>query len=451
MISESGGKLFFHVVNQAMDELGINRHEEDNFSLLVWHDSIKDTDYFRQLQPWQIVNRLPLINIICRKAPFVRSIQRISKYFRGVFNFLPRSYILPIQKDVFMNELKKKQKTYIVKPDNGALGQGIVIVKPGDDYTPTQHLSVAQEYKESYLINGYKFDLRIYCLVIAAEKPEIYVYHDGIARFCSLPADVGTEFSQLTNTAVNIKNPTVTAEGITKIVSDVFKQLKKEGADSDKLWDDIETAMALTVISAGSFIRHGAQVQCPMNGYPRCFQLLGFDVLLDTELKPWILEVNYRPSLESGTDAEKNLKVRMLKELIQIAAPYGMAEQALRNIKKKNINSEQWATFIKNHPDILKDAEDRKKEILAKSTFKQVFPNPPIQRKTWDDIYQFSLGLSYEIGNGYHLPRDTPTFTRYSVPVSSHSIKPILPNGLVQVTSGAIKKPKIRQSVQYRF
>ena len=451
MISESGGKIFFHVVNQAMDELGINRSEDDNFSLLVWHDSIKDADYFRSIQPWQIVNRLPLINMICRKAPFVRSIYRISKYFKGVFNFLPKSFILPPDKNLFIDERKKKQKTYIVKPDNGALGQGIVIIKPEDDYTPTQHLSVAQEYKESYLLNGYKFDLRIYCLVIAAEKPEIYVYHDGIARFCSLPADVGTEFSQLTNTAVNIKNPTVTAEGITKIVSDVFKKLRIEGANIDKLWDDIETAIALTVLSAGSFIKHGSQVQCPMNGYPRCFQLLGFDVLLDNELKPWILEVNYRPSLESGTEAEKNLKVRMLKELIQIAAPYGMVEQALRNVNKKNMNSDQWGKFIKNHPELLKDAEDKKKEILSKSTFKQVYPNPTPDRKIWDDIYQYSLGLSYEIGNGYHLPRDTPMFTRYSVPISSHPVKSILPNVIKHAPSGVIKKPKIRQSVQYRF
>lgn len=442
MISESNGKIIFHVVNQAMDELGIERKENDDFSVLIWHDSIKDADYFRGMLPWQVVNRLPEINIICRKAPFVRSIQRISKYFRGSFKFLPKSYILPIQRDVFLNELKKGQKTYIVKPDNGALGQGIVIIKPGDEYTPTTHLSVAQEYKESYLIRGYKFDLRIYCLVIAAEKPEIYVYHDGIARFCSVPASEGTEFSQLTNTAVNIKNPSVTADSITKIVSDVFQDLRSQGANIDNLWKDIEDAIALTVLSAGSFIRHGSQMQCPMIGYPRCFQLLGFDVLLDQSLQPWILEVNYRPSLETGTTAEKTLKVRMLKDLMSIAAPYRTAEQAVRSQNKK-FTPQQWQKFLNSHPEIISDAESLRKQAEAKSTFKHVFPDPAPGRELWNEIYQFSLGLSSEVGNGYHLPRDTPQFCKILTPTARQTLSCSQP-------IPSITKPRVRGRLPFR-
>ena len=391
-----------------MQELGIPYKENDNDAICVWWDTIKDQDYFRSLTPWQVVNRLPNVNIICRKAPFVRAVQRIQKFFPSNFTFLPKSYILPLQKEPFMSQVNKHNKTYIVKPDNGALGQGIVVINPSDQYQVTNHLSVAQEYKNSYLIDGYKFDLRIYCLVIAAEKPEIYVYHDGIARFCSAPANSGNQFGQLTNTAVNIKNPSVTAESITHIVSDVFADLKRKGANIDKLWLDIENAMALTVLSAAPFIMNGSRYQCPMIGYPRCFQLLGFDVLLDENLKPWILEVNYRPSLEYGTQAEKNLKIKMLKELMSIAFPHQSAEEAVRQMKHP-IHNDSWKIYISKHKNIGEDSLNKRQNAERNTKFVHVFPNPSPERSQWNAVYELSMSLPSEIGNCWNLPREIPS------------------------------------------
>ena len=45
-----------------------------------------------------------------------------------------------------------------------------------------------------------------------------------------------------------------------------------------------------------------------MNSKSSCFELLGFDVLIDEELKPWLVEVNLSPSL--ACDSPIDLKIK---------------------------------------------------------------------------------------------------------------------------------------------
>lgn len=40
-----------------------------------------------------------------------------------------------------------------------------------------------------------------------------------------------------------------------------------------------------------------------------CFSLLGFDVILDRELRPWLLEINMSPSLRCDSPVDNEVKV----------------------------------------------------------------------------------------------------------------------------------------------
>lgn len=401
------GMIKFETVSKGMEEAGIIFKEDDNQSILVWYDTIKDADYFSNLMPYQIVNRLPEINLICRKAPFVRILQNIAPVFSKFDPFLPQSFILPLQNQQFTAAVAKHNTKYIVKPDGGSLGQGITIVDKEDEYQPNTQLAIAQEYIESYLVDGTKFDLRVYAL-IASVSPEltIYVYHDGIARFCSQRADSGSVFGQLTNTAVNRQNAGGDVSSITKSIETVFSRLKDEGVDTEALWKRIETVIILTILSVHNFVVKGAHSKCPSSGIPRCFQILGFDILLDPQLKPWVMEVNYRPSLEYDTEEEKNLKIKMLASAMRIAAPFTGLQALVRNhIGPWSENG--WRSALDHHPELLKAAKRERDAALKDSLFKRVFPQATPLQADFERILSVLKIVPIKIGPQYRIPEKT--------------------------------------------
>ena len=48
-------------------------------------------------------------------------------------------------------------------------------------------------------------------------------------------------------------------------------------------------------------------------------ELFGFDVILDENFKPWIVEVNISPSLHSSSPLDVSIKGQMISDLFNIA------------------------------------------------------------------------------------------------------------------------------------
>jgi hypothetical protein len=49
-----------------------------------------------------------------------------------------------------------------------------------------------------------------------------------------------------------------------------------------------------------------------------CFQILGFDVMIDNHFKPWLIEVNHAPSLETDTAFDYSLKFQLVADTLRI-------------------------------------------------------------------------------------------------------------------------------------
>ena len=49
-----------------------------------------------------------------------------------------------------------------------------------------------------------------------------------------------------------------------------------------------------------------------------CFELLGFDILLDSDLKPWILEVNLSSSMAADSPLDWNIKSNVMTDTLNL-------------------------------------------------------------------------------------------------------------------------------------
>ena len=384
---------------------GYKYQREDPKATLIWFDNLKKKDFFGPLMPWQIVNRFPSVNTICRKAPFVRLIQRTAQSFPSQFKFLPKSFIVPIQQEQFEDEVKRHKGRYIIKPDRGSLGEGIKIIEEGEEPPKIEKLCVAQEYIPSYKIDDYKFDFRIYVLLASVDPLRIYVYRNGVARFCSKKASEHSVFSELTNKSLNKKNPDVVMTQIVKLVADVMERLKKEGKDTDRLWQRIDRAIVSTIITASAFLKMGMEQQCPKIGIQRCFQILGFDVLLDEELNPYILEVNYRPSLETNAQYERKMKMSMLSDAMKIIQPAPEFQDYVTNHYSEDL-AKKWPELILKDPELKEAIEKTNNKPLENvGGFVLAYPTTSErQMKKWDRMISLVAKQPTELRSKYFLP-----------------------------------------------
>lgn len=392
-LTATNGRLLYQVCRQGLRSVNIDYKLGDRGALLVWCDTVK-IEFFRGLHPWQVINRLPWGKTMCRKTPFVRLIQRIQPLFPELFAFLPKSYVLPKDIDAFEAAISVGDCRYIYKPDKGSLGRGIRVLEPGESPGVGSRLAIAQEYIESLTIDDRKFDLRVYVLVASLDPLRIYVYRNGVARFCTASADGSGIYSQLTNTAVNKKNPEAEPGTMTKTVADVFRGLQNDGHDIEALWDKIDSAIAMTIISGYGHLKSAEERDCPSVGYPRCFQIIGCDVLLDKELNPYILEINYRPSMKCNTEQSHELKLSVIQDALRIGCPYEPLQTLIRERPDVPETIEEYRKFIAQNRNVIDECERCREQNEKNSEFVKIYPS--CKHPEWSEVLDAVKGLPTE-------------------------------------------------------
>ena len=49
-----------------------------------------------------------------------------------------------------------------------------------------------------------------------------------------------------------------------------------------------------------------------------CFEVLGFDILIDEKLKPWLIEINHAPSFGTDTCLDFKIKKNLLADTLEL-------------------------------------------------------------------------------------------------------------------------------------
>ncbi|KAJ8365054.1 hypothetical protein SKAU_G00138850 [Synaphobranchus kaupii] len=111
--------------------------------------------------------------------------------------------------------------------------------------------------------------------------------------------------------------------------------------DKMKIWVDIEDVIIKTLISAHPILKHNYHTCFPNHASgSACFEILGFDVLLDYRLKPWLLEVNHSPSFTTDSRLDREVKDMLLYDtlvLINLGAcdRRKITEEERRRVKER--------------------------------------------------------------------------------------------------------------------
>eukprot|EP00656_Telonema_subtile_P003688 TRINITY_DN11674_c0_g1_i2.p1 TRINITY_DN11674_c0_g1~~TRINITY_DN11674_c0_g1_i2.p1 ORF type:complete len:223 (+),score=53.94 TRINITY_DN11674_c0_g1_i2:168-836(+) len=159
---------------------------------LYWVDTAVVPDRLAKLKPWQCCNHFPGMGQIANKARMARQLDKMARKFPKDYSFYPKTWVLPSEIDSFRTQFDGKGESkqwFIIKPDGGCQGKGIFLTQNFNKVAQADiGVSVAQTYiRKPLLIDGLKFDLRVYVVLGSVRPLEVYAFKDGLVRLCTAP------------------------------------------------------------------------------------------------------------------------------------------------------------------------------------------------------------------------------------------------------------------------
>ncbi len=391
------------LVKKLLEDNGFVQSKSGEPWTIAWSSGhIKLTSY-EKLSKYQKMNHFPRSNELTRKDLLYKNLSKLKELFPGTkFDFLPESYILPNEFTFLKDRMDKNPNQFwIVKPVASSQGRGIFLTKNINDI-PSNHQTIASRYiTNPFLINRKKFDLRIYAFVTSIIPLRIYRFKEGLTRFSAnkYNLDVNDRCAHLTNYAVNKNNknyiqndsPFEVDYNSSKWTLTSLKQyLEENGINSDLIFEKIDDIIIKTFISCENNLVNAISKYCSYQ--ENCFELYGFDILIDEHLNCWLMEVNLSPNLHFDAAIDLKIKGEMIAEIFDLIriVPYDIRNEIYESNSKfssiaKYLNYKEFKD-IKITNEIKQEIWDTEEEFARVKQFKRIFPTIkyPLYQKFFD-------------------------------------------------------------------
>lgn len=355
-------------------------------------------DLISKLNEYQRFNHFPCTSQLGRKDNLWKNFNRMKNLFDKDFNFVPRTFIFPEDKNKF-HKVYDKEKMYIIKPVASSRGRGIKLLTKLRSIP--ERCLVSEYISNPLVINNKKFDLRLYVVITSYNPLKIYLYDEGLVRFASEDYEILDEdeyivnedndnddedeennnksakkifnknkFGHITNYTIN-----KSSENFDKNVSDsnqcigskwsltaLKKYFSENNLNFSATWEKVKDLVIKSVLlNADETIQTVRELTDKRNNL---FELYGFDVLLDVDLNSWLLEVNLNPSLNCETNLDLKIKTTLVTDIMNLIGliPYNHLEKRAYS-NNKVINPK---TLEEDLCEIEQKSEDDDNENIAK-------------------------------------------------------------------------------------
>jgi len=374
----------YNAVVNILRQGGLYRVRPDTQRWLLLWSKHPPPETLRVLKPVQKTNHFRGSWHLGRKDLIWKSISKMQRRFGKAYQITPQAFVLP-KAFVSWEAARTRQPhgLWIWKPCSSSCGRGIKVFSslnmgPDEVKELGRKRGVIQRYVPNpLLIFGYKFDLRIYVVILSYDPLKVYINDEGLVRlatekYSASPDTLEKQTMHLTNYSVNKASPAFVqnrdgrdgAEAVANTECDddegpgaskwslgeLRAHFKRQGLDYGAMFDRIKDLVIKTLIAVEGPIQvewtrafdaseeEGWSARGAGGAHrASCFEMYGFDVLVDADMKPWLLEVNICPSLSSGSPLDKRIKTKLVADtltLVGLRPPRGLWRKARAGFKR---------------------------------------------------------------------------------------------------------------------